>query len=444
MQAASPLLLLTAQLRETLTPMDVPGLRRHALEEIRRFEEQARSVRRAETKVVLSARYALCAGLDEAVLVDAVGPSERVGAASAVGSLHREAWGGEKFFDMLEGISQDPARYIDLMELQYLALAFGFAGKYAAVHRSEGHERLLEVQQDLYRKIREHRGATDPELSLRWRGLEDRRNPLHPLHAMVGGRRGGAADPRRRRSPSTTRDLAQRRRSGAGGAGESGPRGLFTAARRRDSARSPTLKQLLAADEQAGRLQRGGAGSRTRVTLLAPDLFPSGSATVNPTYVETLERITGALNKVPGRVLVVGHTDDQPIRSLRYSDNNELSRERAVRRGAILRRRLDGRGATERDRQGPFRTRVPPSRIRRTARAIGGWKSSTCREPDVRNRSRLPRSICVVGETRVVICPTPRIRPVDRLPADRPVHLVRGTVFRVRHLSSARNANAHG
>ena len=35
------------------------------------------------------------------------------------------------------------------------------------------------------------------------------------------------------------------------------------------------------------------------------------------------------MNKVPGRVRVEGHTDDQPIRSLRYHDNFELSRERA-------------------------------------------------------------------------------------------------------------------
>ena len=52
-QAASPLLLLTAQLRETLSPMDVPGLRRHTLEEIRGFEEQARSSGVPE-KIVLS------------------------------------------------------------------------------------------------------------------------------------------------------------------------------------------------------------------------------------------------------------------------------------------------------------------------------------------------------------------------------------------------------
>ena len=65
-RAATPLLLLMAQMRETLSPMDVPGLRRYALEEIRQFEEQARSSG-VSNEIVLAARYALCASLDEAL-----------------------------------------------------------------------------------------------------------------------------------------------------------------------------------------------------------------------------------------------------------------------------------------------------------------------------------------------------------------------------------------
>jgi type VI secretion system protein ImpK len=34
--------------------------------------------------------------------------------------------------------------------------------------------------------------------------------------------------------------------------------------------------------------------------------------------------------------LVVGHTDDQPLRSLRYADNFELSRERAMAVAQLL------------------------------------------------------------------------------------------------------------
>ena len=118
-QSASPLLLLIGSLRGTTSSMDVAGLRRHALEEVRRFEEQAH-VAGIRNEIVLAARYALCAALDEAVLSTPWGAQSEWSQHPLLVALHREAWGGEKFFDMLDRISVDPARHIDLMELQYL------------------------------------------------------------------------------------------------------------------------------------------------------------------------------------------------------------------------------------------------------------------------------------------------------------------------------------
>src|SRR5262245_30533773 len=63
-KAASPLLLLAAQLRNTLSAPDVEDLRRHTLEEIRRFEERSRTAG-VSSEVTRAARYALCASLDE-------------------------------------------------------------------------------------------------------------------------------------------------------------------------------------------------------------------------------------------------------------------------------------------------------------------------------------------------------------------------------------------
>src|SRR3954468_7316908 len=174
-RAATPLLLMTAQVREATTAMDVAGLRRNALDEIHQFEEQAR-VSRVPNEVVLAARYVLCSALDEAVLSTPWGNQSEWAQHPLLVALHREAWGGEKFFDMLERTAKDPAKFIDLMELQYLALVFGFAGKYQVQER--GQDKLLEIQQSLYRVIRDRRGPTPSGLSLRWRGLEDRRNPI--------------------------------------------------------------------------------------------------------------------------------------------------------------------------------------------------------------------------------------------------------------------------
>lgn len=336
-QAASPLLLLAAQMRETVS-MDVPGLRRHAMDEIRRFEEQARAAG-VSSEVVLSARYTLCAGLDEAVLSTPWGHESEWAQHPLLVALHREAWGGEKFFDMLDRISQDTARYIDLMELQYLGIAFGFAGKYQVQER--GLERLQQVQHDLYRKIRDYRGQADHALSRHWRGLEDRRNPLmrYVPWWLVGvaalavlaiaftayyASLAGIADPLHVQLAKVGLEE-------------------FSAPAQVVPVRGPTLKQLLAADERSGLLRVEETGNRTLVTLLASDLFPTGSAAVNPSYAETIQRLTQALDKVPGRVLVVGHTDDQPIRSLRFQDNFELSRERAVSVVALLQKGIDNR-----------------------------------------------------------------------------------------------------
>src|SRR5262249_55721843 len=44
-RAATPLLILTANIRESTSSVDVAGLRRHVLDEIRQFEEQASSAR---------------------------------------------------------------------------------------------------------------------------------------------------------------------------------------------------------------------------------------------------------------------------------------------------------------------------------------------------------------------------------------------------------------
>jgi type VI secretion system protein ImpK len=279
----------------------------------------------------------LCAGLDEAVLSTPAGGQSEWAQHPLLVALHREAWGGEKFFEMLDRISVDPARHIDLIELQYLILAHGFTGKYQMLDR--GHEQLADLQRNLFRTIRNQRGAMPPELSLQWRGLEDQRNrliryvpwwvALAAALAILGvtfavyyTRLANQADPLHvRLNQVGIEDFA-----------EPPPA---------PPAPGPTLKKLLEPEERAGALTVREDGARSIVTLEAADLFKSGKAEVNQSYEATLGRITAALNKVPGRVMVVGHTDDQPIKSLTYRDNNELSRERAVSVAKVLQRGID-------------------------------------------------------------------------------------------------------
>ncbi|MGH9373568.1 MAG: type IVB secretion system protein IcmH/DotU [Vicinamibacterales bacterium] len=324
-RAALPLLLLAGQLRGTVSPMDIGGLRRHALDEVRGFEERARSMG-IQNEIVLAARYVLCAALDEAVLSTPWGAQSEWSQHTLLVALHREAWGGEKFFEMLERISRDPARHLDLMELQYLVVAFGFAGKYRVQER--GHERLAEVQHDLYRKIRSHHEPPPPELSPRWKGLEDRRNPLirYVPWWVVGAAALAALAIAFTVYHARLATVAAPVHAALANVGVE----EFSAAIETPPLKGPTLKQLLAPEIASGALAVDEQGGRSRVTLLAPDLFPSGSATVNPAHHGTIQRLASAMNQVPGLVLVEGHTDDQPVRSLRFRDNYELSRERAL------------------------------------------------------------------------------------------------------------------
>jgi type VI secretion system protein ImpK len=336
-QAATPLLLLTGQLRGLPSAMDVAGLRRHALEEIRRFEDQARAAG-VRSEIVLAARYALCSGLDEAVLSTPWGAHSEWAEHPLLVALHREAWGGEKFFEMLNRISADPARHIDLIELQYIELALGFSGKYQMLER--GYDQLADLQRKLYRTIREQRGAAPSELSLRWRGLEDRRNRLirYVPWWVVGAAALAVLAVTFGFFYARLADQAEPIQTTLGLVGT----GDFSAPPPPAVPSRPTLKSLLRAQIDRGALSVEEEGARTVVTLRGGDVFESASAAVNPSYEDTLQQVAAAMNQVPGRVLVEGHTDNQPIKSFAFGSNAELSLARARSVSDVLKRTLDG------------------------------------------------------------------------------------------------------
>jgi type VI secretion system protein ImpK len=75
---------------------------------------------------------------------------------------------------------------------------------------------------------------------------------------------------------------------------------------------------------------------RSVVTVLGDTMFDSGSADVAARATPLFGRIAAALNQVPGRVLISGHSDNQPIRSLRYQSNWHLSMARAQSARSLL------------------------------------------------------------------------------------------------------------
>jgi type VI secretion system protein ImpK len=97
-----------------------------------------------------------------------------------------------------------------------------------------------------------------------------------------------------------------------------------------------TLRRLLAAEIAQGRLRVEQTAVGERLRIVGDGLFPSGSAAVSDRYFSLIKQIAGALEQLAGEIRVVGHTDNRPIRSLRYPSNWHLSRARAAAVASLL------------------------------------------------------------------------------------------------------------
>jgi type VI secretion system protein ImpK len=337
LRAANPLLLLAVQLRHSVAPpADVARLREQAVAQVRSFERYAQTAG-INTQTIVAARYVLCTMLDESVNNAPWGDLNGWAQKTLLVTFHGETYGGAKFFQILDRLSVDFSRHLDLIELMYICLALGFGGRYLV--EPGGLARLSDIQDDLYRRIRGLRDAPATELAPHWRGVEDRRNPVMrhvPLWVATAAagvvllgaflfcftRLNALAAP-------VSAQLA------AIGLEAAAPPQTVASAKPAPAAQ--TLKQLLAPQEQAGQLTVDEEpGGRDTVRLAAAELFPSGGADIAPDVVPLLHRITWALNQLQGRVIVVGHTDDQPVRSLQFKDNYALSAARAQNTLQIL------------------------------------------------------------------------------------------------------------
>ena len=355
--AATALLSLVSQLRNAASHPDVAGLRNQVVEGVTRFEDQAMGAGLTQ-ETVFAARYCLCTVLDEAVLITPWGSESPWSHHSLLSSFHNETWGGEKFFKILERMALEPARHLEMLELLYVCLALGFEGKYRVMER--GRNKLEEVRDNLYRTIRGQRGEFERDLSPHWRGEQQRRKalthyvPLWVIGAVAGVVLIGIYIGFR----VTLNDGAYPVYAELDGIGRKPLAPVVQAAPAPAPAAKPVVPRLakfLAPEVKQGLVTVEEDARSSTVMIRGDGLFASGRAQVKAEYVPVLIRIAEALNEVPGQVLVTGHTDNVPMRSLRFASNWDLSRQRADsvvqvlsgRVTAVGRLHAEGRADTE-------------------------------------------------------------------------------------------------
>ena len=321
--AANPLLNVIPPLRASMEHPNPNALRENLARGVREFEARARAVG-TPTEKIIAARYALCTLIDENAANTPWGASGAWAQHGLLALFHGETEGGEKFFQVLARLSENPQANLDILELMYVCLQFGFEGRFRVI---EGGSRQLEaVRQRLLSIIRKQRGEYERDLSGSWRGVATGTQarlgwmPLWVIGAVTVLLLFGRA------SDTLAGEIASLR---------------VAAPIASKAAPVPRLAKFLAKEIAEGLVAVDDRADRSIVTILGDGMFRPGEATISAQYQTVLGRVADELTKNPGQVDVIGHTDNVPIRTLRFSSNWELSKARAEAVARLLAARVD-------------------------------------------------------------------------------------------------------
>lgn len=324
--AANPLLDVIPQLRTTLNHPDAAALRDYLVEAIKRFEMRAREAG-VSAENIIAARYVLCTVVDETAASTPWGGSGMWARNSLLVLFHNETWGGEKFFQLLSKLAENPAANRSLLELMYVCLAFGFEGRYRVI--DNGRSQLEVLRERLAQILHKAAGDYERDLSPRWKGVVAARSKiLDALPLWIAGtlamaimlsvyfvyryKLGDLSD------QTYARIQALRVTAPAPAPAAAAPLPV-----------PPRLATFLAPEIAEGLVAVRDERTMSVVTIRGDGLFEPGSTTISARYLPLIQRIADALKGVPGKVQVIGHTDNQPIRTARFPSNWHLSEERA-------------------------------------------------------------------------------------------------------------------
>lgn len=334
--AANPLLDLIPQIRATTSHPSPAMLREHLLDEIRQFELRAQQAG-IPNETILGARYCLCTALDEAAALTPWGGNGVWSTHSLLVTFHNETWGGEKFFQLLAKLSQNPSQHLDLLELLYFCLVLGFEGRYRVL--DNGRSQLETLRQRLLRILRSARGEYPRALSPHWQDVpaqtQLRRLPI-PLWVF------GALAAVLALAIYWALAWSLSRQSDAVFSAISSVRPpSVQIAPTRQPVASPRLAVFLAPEIRDDLVTVRDEVDRSVVVLRGDGLFESGSASVRDQYLPVLARVADAMRQTEGDILVRGYSDNVPIRSARYPSNWHLSQARADAVKDMLEARLN-------------------------------------------------------------------------------------------------------
>ncbi|MEO3999652.1 type VI secretion system protein TssL, long form [Mesorhizobium sp. CAU 1732] len=355
--SAAPLLNLAHAIRQTDAQPDIDQLRRVTMEAIRRYERDLASARISPERA-RAAHYVVCATVDDVILSKPWGVRAGWARSGLVSTFHMDVTGGDKVFDLLDHFHKTPASSKDLLLLIYLSLSLAFEGRTRVSPR--GTLELSRIRDNLYKTLLGQYGVFERELSPHWKGVVARHKPLRTAVALwtllsllalifafgylfftlsLNRASDGTFSRLANLPPAEAPSVAALPR--AEPVVEEPPREEPVVVIPPQQPAPPSaLENLLAFLEPEvarGTVTLHDSDGRLLVRIANTGLFATGSAEINDEFRALFNRIGGALASENFRAVVVGYTDNRPMRgSLQYPSNFQLSEARAKAVGDIL------------------------------------------------------------------------------------------------------------
>lgn len=332
---AATLFSLISRIRNRAQHMDADKLRQSVIAEVRAFENRALQAG-IEAQTVKVARYALCATLDDVVLNTPWGGQSSWAVQSMVATFHRETVGGDRFYDLLARLEQAPGPNIDMLEFLYLCLSLGFEGRLRV--EQGGTDKHLQIRNGLARIIRGQRGPVERDLSPHWQGLDMPHRPLSAWKAawiaagvasvILALGYSGFSYALGVKSERLIGQLSALESVGAPELKRRAPEPPPPPAPPPEAA-SVKVAAFLKPEIDEGLVTVLDQGNTITVRIAGAGMFGSGSDQLKDEFLPKLERVATALNDFAGAIIVVGHSDNVPIKSSRFPSNMHLSLARA-------------------------------------------------------------------------------------------------------------------
>lgn len=275
---------------------------------------------------MLAIRYCLCTALDEAVNQRpwGGGSKETTGAWTTMALLnhfHGESEGGNTVFLLIGRLANAPDEHLQVLEIIHHILCLGFKGGYR--HKQNGTRDLETIRHRLFTLVSSRKPTVIREFSPHWLSIDKgkfkiiRTIPVG-LSACVLGLVVFAMFSWFKYQLLIQQDRVQLE--------------IAALSKLEPSKKivEPPLKlsHLLAEEINAGLVQVDEDDKHGFVIFKGDGMFV-GLTTMSKFTLATIDKVGQALSVINGRVRVVGHTDNQPIKTTEFSDNQQLSLARA-------------------------------------------------------------------------------------------------------------------